>query len=279
MQQALIGRVVIVTGAGRGLGRVMALALLRAGARVVLTATDGLSLADTIRESGVRPDQAVSVTADLTVPEDLSRIVRSANHAFGRVDVLVNNAGLGPNTIRPDFLGQPVPFWEIEPGTLRRFFEINSMAPHILAGLVVSSMRERGWGRIINVTTSLDTMLRITAYGASKAALEAQTASMATDLAGTGVTANVLVPGGPAATRMTRSLSTPPDRLIQPGVMAAPVVWLASNASNGVTARRFVAARWDPSLPADQAAQAASAPVAWTGFGHQAIYAPTSPGE
>jgi len=254
----------------------MVLALLREGARVVLTATDGRALAATIQEAGVRPDRAVSVTADVTVQEDLERIVRSAHDAFGRVDVLVNNAGISLNTVRPDFVGQPIRFWEIEPSTLRRFFEVNSIAPQILAGLVVPGMIERGWGRIVNITTSLDTMLRLAVYGGSKAALEAQTASMATDLAGTGVTANVLIPGGPAATRMTKGLRTSSDLLIKPDVMAAPVVWLASDASNGVTGRRFVAARWDPSLPADTAAEAAGAPVAWTGFGHQAIY-PSGP--
>ncbi len=64
-------------------------------------------------------------------------------------------------------------------------------------------------------------------------------------------------------------------QLVEPEVMAAPVVWLASDASNDVTGRRFVAARWDPSLPADKAAETAGAPVAWTGFGHPAIYPPT----
>jgi NAD(P)-dependent dehydrogenase (short-subunit alcohol dehydrogenase family) len=261
-----------MTGAGRGLGRVMTLALLDAGASVVLTSTDAASLEDTVRASGARPDQTASIVADLGKPGECARIADFACSRFGRVDVLVNNAGLGTTSIRADILKNPFRFWEVDRATLERFFAVNSTAPFELAALLAPGMIERGWGRIVNNTTSLDTMLRFAVYGGSKAALEAHTASMASDLAGTGVTANVLVPGGGTATRMVDGLGLNMKDLIQPEVMAAPIVWLASNASDGITGRRFIAMRWDPALPADRAAEIAGAPVAWTGYGTQGFH-------
>lgn len=132
-------------------------------------------------------------------------------------------------------------------------------------------MIARQWGRIVNVTTSLSTMLLAgqAAYSVSKAGLEAITSVMAGDLAGTGVTANVLAPGGPADTRMVMSVNVPREALIPADCMAAPAVWLASNASDGVTGKRFLGIKWDVTLPAEQAALAAAAPVAWTGYGDQ----------
>jgi 3-oxoacyl-[acyl-carrier protein] reductase len=127
------------------------------------------------------------------------------------------------------------------------------------------------WGRIVNVTSSLSSMLLAgqAAYSVSKAGLEAITSVMAGDLAGTGVTANVLAPGGPADTRMLDGVNVPRGALIPADCMAAPAVWLASNASDGVTGKRFLGIKWDRSVPAAQAAIAAAAPVAWTGFGDQ----------
>jgi NAD(P)-dependent dehydrogenase (short-subunit alcohol dehydrogenase family) len=102
-------------------------------------------------------------------------------------------------------------------------------------------------------------------YGPSKAALEAFSAIMAKDLAGTGVTVNVLVPGGVTNTGMV-PLEAGYNRaeMIQPAVMAPPLNWLVSDAAGGVTGRRFLAAHWDPSLPPEEAAAKAGAPVAWT---------------
>jgi len=107
-------------------------------------------------------------------------------------------------------------------------------------------------------------MLSFAGYGGSKAAIEAETACLASALAGTGVTANVLLPGGPTATRMTRNFPGPASRMLQPEIMVGPVLYLASDASSGVTGRRFVAKDWNPALPAEEAAGAAGAPVAWT---------------
>jgi 3-oxoacyl-[acyl-carrier protein] reductase len=102
------------------------------------------------------------------------------------------------------------------------------------------------------------------AYGASKAALEASTVSWAKDLTGTGVTVNVLVPGGPVETPgfFPPGVSRPP-RMLQPEVMAVPVVWLASPQSDGVTGCRFIARDWETHLDAAQAADKCRAPAAW----------------
>jgi len=102
-------------------------------------------------------------------------------------------------------------------------------------------------------------------YGPSKAALEALSAIMAKDLDGTGVTVNVLVPGGITNTPMV-SDAAGFDRaqMIQPEVMAPPLVWLVSDAAEKVTGRRFLAVHWDTRLPPEQAAEKAGAPVAWT---------------
>lgn len=271
METARLNRVALVTGAGRGLGRVMALALLKAGVRVALTSTDAESLRETIRASGAPERQAVAIACDLTKEGECERLVRSAEAAFGQIDMLVNNAGISTDAIRADYLANPFRFWEVAPAILDTFFAINSTAPYVLASLVARGMVKRGWGRIVNNTTSLDTMLRVPAYGGSKAALEAHTAVMANDLAGTGVTANVLVPGGAAVSRMTMSLGVPEAQLIPAEVMAAPIVWLASDRSNGITGRRIIARKWDVSLPLEEAAMLACDPVAWTGYGTQGV--------
>ena len=102
-------------------------------------------------------------------------------------------------------------------------------------------------------------------YGPSKAALEALSAIMAKDIEGTGVTVNVLVPGGATNTPMiSGEAGFDRAKLIQPEVMVAPLVWLVSDAAGKVTGRRFLGVRWDPALPAEQAAEKAGAPVAWT---------------
>jgi NAD(P)-dependent dehydrogenase (short-subunit alcohol dehydrogenase family) len=131
------------------------------------------------------------------------------------------------------------------------------------------------WGRIVNITTSLGSMLRrgYTPYGPSKAAAEALTSVMAHDLDGTGVTANVLVPGGvtntpmiPDASRFDRS------KLLQPEVMVPPLLFLAAEESAAVSGQRFLAIDWDPALPPAEAAAKAGAPVAWRGIAAMPVF-------
>jgi NAD(P)-dependent dehydrogenase (short-subunit alcohol dehydrogenase family) len=182
----------------------------------------------------------VQIVGDVANTEDAERAVQTAIGELGGLHILVNNAGTNPRNA--------------------------GFGRHLL---------EQHWGRIIGVTTSLDTMYSKTnpAYGSSKAGHEAFMASIAQQLEGTGVTVNVLVPGGPANTNLLPQ-DTPFDRaaLIQPDVMQRPVVWLASEASDAVHARRVIAYYWDESLSLEHRLAKATAPLAWQQLGRQAIY-------
>lgn len=269
-------RVAVVTGGAKGLGREMVLGLLRGGYKVAAVDNDAASLASlsTIAAGESRAESLLTVAANMAEEAQIENTIRTVTAKFARIDILVNNAGIGQATIRPDNWLHPLRFYEVTPAQWRNFFAINSEAAFLLSRAVVSGMIQRKWGRIVNITTSLDSMLRagFVPYGPTKAATEAFTAVMAADLAGTGVTANVLVPGGPVNTAfIPAAAGFDRNSMLQPDIMAAPLLWLVSEAASDTTARRVIAARWDASLPAAQAAEQAGAPVAWGGLGNQMI--------
>jgi len=262
-------RVAIVTGAAGGIGRAMTRGLLAAGIRVAGVDRDREPLAALAASAGEqgKADDLLTIQTDLTSDSATDDIIRATCARFGRIDILVNNAGIGPGSIRPDSWQRPLKFWEITPDQWRRFVAVHTTAPLALANAVAPEMMRQGWGRIVNVTTSLGTMLNAGSptYGPSKAALEALSAIMAKDLNGTGVTVNVLVPGGITNTPMiSDEAGFARASMIQPEVMAPPLVWLVSEAAGNVTGRRFLAIHWDPALAPERAAEKAGAPVAWT---------------
>jgi NAD(P)-dependent dehydrogenase (short-subunit alcohol dehydrogenase family) len=213
-------RVAIVTGAAGGIGRAMVRGLLAAGIRVAAVDRDReplAVLAANANEEG-NADDLLTIPTDLTSDSAAEEITKATRDRFGRIDILVNNAGIGPGAIRPDSWQRPLKFWEITPDQWRRFVAVHTTAPLALTNAVVSEMMHQGWGRIVNVTTSLGTMLNAGSptYGPSKAALEALSAIMAKDLHGTGATVNVLVPGGITNTPMVSESGFDRTKMIQP---------------------------------------------------------------
>jgi len=259
-EQPLAGRVAIVTGGGRGLGRAMALGLARAGAAVVATAARERAEIERVTAEATAAGAIVPLIADVTKEDDCKRIVDAAMEHFGRLDILVNNAGRGMKYVSEKFMTEPTRFWETPADAYRLVIETNVIGPFLMARAAAPAMLERGWGRIVNISMNAKTMRRrgFSPYGPSKAAIESATIIWAQDLDGSGVTVNALLPGGATLTGMIPASF--PDhlraQLLDPAIMVPPLLYLASTQSDGVTGRRFVAMAW---READPAAAAASA--------------------
>jgi len=254
----LTGRVAIVTGGGRGLGRAMTLGLAKAGAAVIATAARERGELESLSVAA-SDSRIAAVIADVTREDDCARVVASALERFGRLDILVNNAGRGMKYVSENFMTEPTRFWETTPDTWRLIIETNVIGPFLMARAAAPTMLEAGWGRIINISMNTETMRRrgFSPYGPSKAALESETIIWAQDLADSGVTVNALLPGGASLTGMIPKSF--PDHLrgtlADPAIMVPPLLWLASPKSDGITGRRFVASEWRED-------QAATAPAA-----------------
>jgi 3-oxoacyl-[acyl-carrier protein] reductase len=265
---ALDGMAAIVTGGARGLGKVMADALLNAGASVLIA-----DIAPDPTE--VDHDRRTTVVADVSRPDDAEAAVRTCIDRYGRIDVVVNNAGVLMRTARArSGIAGHINFWDVDADTVRFFLDVHAVGSFLVSKAAVPHMIRQGNGRIITISTSFSTMLDggRTPYGPAKAAMEAFASIMAHDLAGTGVTVNVLIPGHPRRphppeVRGANAVRGTDGRRVTPrvpaNVMGAPVVWLASEASDGVTGKRFIATHWDTSLPGEDAARESGSPIAW----------------
>jgi NAD(P)-dependent dehydrogenase (short-subunit alcohol dehydrogenase family) len=275
MQAPQTGRVVLVTGAAGGIGRVMTAALLKAGHRVAAVDRDagGLkSLADQHDAPGTK-GRLLTLAEDLQLEFSCLSAVRAAHTHFGALDAVVNNAGLGMSSIRPDAEVRPPTIEELTTDIWEPFLAIFVRAPAAITRAALPYMKGRGWGRIVNNTTSYLTMLRVLPYGAVKAALESMSAVWAKELDGTGITVNVLVPGGPTDTPMISDANGwPRDKMLKPDIMGAPIAWLVSDEANSFTGQRITAARWSMTLPPAEAAAHASRAIGWPELGADAVW-------
>ena len=263
-QQLLAGRVAIVTGAASGMGRVMARALAGAGAAIAAVDVDAAGL-DRLAAEPVFAGTLFRLAADVSKAADCRDAVERVTVAFGALDILINCAGISMSSASARREAR-IKFFEADAQGWQQIVATNCIGAFLMARFAAAPMIKRGWGRIINVTTSFDTMLAagLSAYGASKAGLEASSVAWSKDLEGTGVTVNILVPGGPTDTPGFFPPGKPrPAVLLDPEIMGAPAVWLASPQSDGISACRFVARDWDRSLPAAEAAARVRAPAAW----------------
>lgn len=261
---SLEGRVIIVTGGGRGLGREMALALVEQGARVVITsAREGAERDAVVAEAkALGPGDMISRQADVRDWSDCQRVVADSIAAFGGVHGLINNAGRGMRLISETFNTTSTKFWQAPTDAWQEIIDINVNGTFFMSKAVTPHLIDQGFGKIINISTSDITMLRTgySPYGPSKAAMEAASSIWAKDLAGTGVTVNVLLPGGASDTALlpdSMNRKGADGNLLSPSLMRAPALWLCADQSNDVTGRRFIAKLWDTSLPMAEAASAA----------------------
>jgi 3-oxoacyl-[acyl-carrier protein] reductase len=216
-------------------------------------------------------DRLLPVAADLRQPAECDRVIARTIERFGRVDILVNNAGVTFTYISPDRFRRPSPpkFWEISDEIIQTTMDTNYVAADRLARRLAPKLVEQGWGRIINVTTKLDTMNRAGThpYGASKAALELATEVWAKEVVGTGLTINIVNPGagantpGMAVEMREMSRDGRAARLVEPDEMVPPLLYVVSREADAVNGYRFDANAWDASLPAAEAARAAGRPA------------------
>jgi NAD(P)-dependent dehydrogenase (short-subunit alcohol dehydrogenase family) len=181
---------------------------------------------------------------DVRDEDDVARGVTEAADRLGGLDVLVNNAGIGMRTVNPRFLTDPQPFWRVPPAGFRDLVATNLTGYFLVAREVVPRLLASG-GRIVNISMNHSTMNRkgFVPYGPARAGAESLSRIMAADLAGSGVTVNILLPGGATATGMIPDDFPAGHRgsLLDPAVMAAPIRFLCSPEAAGVHDERIVA--------------------------------------
>jgi NAD(P)-dependent dehydrogenase (short-subunit alcohol dehydrogenase family) len=242
----LANKVVVVTGASRGLGREIATTMAGAGAILLLTSNEPLerleSVAAECREAGAKRVEAVS--RDLSVPYQAEEMVEDARRYFGRIDVLVNNAGMRMRK----FIG------EYAYDDFDSIVAVNLRAPFFASQAAAALMRSAGGGRIINIASQMGVVAQqgIAMYGATKAALIHLTKTLALELAGDNIQVNAVSPG-PAATetnveRMERTPELhaermrymPTGELVGTQEVAEAVLFLAAAQSHSLQGHNLV---------------------------------------
>ena len=185
----LAGRVALITGAGRGIGRLVALRLARRGVRVALVSRSASRLARTAEEITATSGQAIAFPADVASQQSVADLREAVEDRLGQPSILVNAAGVfGPIQM----------VWNTDPAAWISTVMVNTIGPYLTCQAFVGDMVREGWGRVVNVTSAAalhDPGPVNSAYGTSKAALNQFTRHLAAEISGSGVTANVIHPG------------------------------------------------------------------------------------
>jgi len=260
----------------------MTFGLLEQGNRVAAIGHIPADINEMLTLAGPNAARLFPLVADLRQPADCDRVFTETHARFGGdPGILVNNAGLtftfiDPARFRRD---KPMRFWECGDDIIQAVMDTNYVAADQMARRAVPLMLKAGWGRIVNVTTKLDTMNRAgsSPYGCSKAALEMATEIWAKELAGTGVTVNIVNPGagantpGMAAEMRARSAASAAPLLVEPDDMVGPLLFVVSHAADAVNGFRFDANNWhkerDPSTMTRPAGLVLHPEGGWTSSG------------
>jgi 3-hydroxybutyrate dehydrogenase len=243
----LAGKRAVVTGAGRGIGRSIALALAEAGANVAVSARTATELEELVAEIQALDRQALAISCDVTDPQQIQSMAAKALEALGGLDILVNNAG---NAGSHKFLNHSDELWH-------RMLAVNLTSVYYVTKAFVPTLVEQRWGRIINIASIASRVggSYIAAYTAAKHGVLGLTRALATELMPHNITVNAICPGyvnTPMTDASVRNISSrtgmpevqaretlektsPQGRLMEPEEIAAVAVFLAQDISKGIT--------------------------------------------
>ncbi len=250
---SLAGRSVLITGGSRGLGRQMGMQLAKGGVKLCFTAeTKSDAFFETLDDltEVLGSENILAEVVDVSDPKGMEKLACSCIEKFSKIDVLINNAGRGMRLVSEQFNKIPVKFWECDPVAWSKIVSTNINGAFIATRAVVPFMIQQKFGKIINVSTSSQTMIRkgYSPYGPSKAFLEAASRAWAKDLEGLGIDVNVLLPGGATDTDLlppSKNKKGADGQLLPPSVINDAIVWLVSDKSNGISGARFIGRHWD----------------------------------
>jgi NAD(P)-dependent dehydrogenase (short-subunit alcohol dehydrogenase family) len=247
VRMQLHGKIALITGGGRGIGRAMALAFAREGADVAVTARTQTEIAAVAEEISALGQQSSAVPCDVTDKASVERMVAAVHEQFSRVDLLVNNAGTG----------RSAPFFKTDLEMWNHLLTLNATSMYLVTQAVLQGMLDRKYGRVINmVSTAGKIPFRYcTAYVASKHAALGFTRALALEVAGSGVTVNAICPGWVGSTGLFEETITnivkttgrdaavavkaladmsPLKRVMQPEEIAHVALMLASDEAGGI---------------------------------------------
>ena len=261
-------RVVLVTGAAGGIGSAITAALIAAGHSVAAVDRNAQALERLPASERIQP-----ILADLANEAACREAVASAIARFGRLEAVINNAGVGMSSLRGDAEKNLPGMEELTAEIWDRFYAVNVRGHILVTQAALPHLRAAKFGRIVNNTTSFRSMLRVNPYGPLKAALEALSAVWAEELKKDGITVNVLIPGGPTDTPfISDDAGWDRAKMLRPEVMGPPAVWLISDEAANYTGNRIIAGNWDAKLPGAEAAEKAGRAIGWPELGKDAVW-------